>query len=84
MGFNCLKATEALPRDSLLFTSLQEGMALISLTGEEWKAESTLELTNRFEIDTQQLGIQYINHRPLHQLPIKRFLVWTLIIYILG
>ena len=50
MGFNCLKATEPLQEDILLFTTKsQDFLVLISLTSEGWKAESTLEQPNGFQ-----------------------------------
>ena len=42
--------------------SVQEYLALISLTLEGWKAESTLKLPSGFEPETFQLGIQHLNY----------------------
>ena len=52
MRFNCLKATEQLRGDSLLFTTL---------IWEGRKAGSTLEPPSGFEHGTTELGIQCIN-----------------------
>ena len=51
MDFNCLKATlkatEPTRGDSLILTTNSPG-GLIWSTSEEWKAESTLELSQKF------------------------------------
>ena len=63
MGFNCLKATQLLQGDSLLFTiqfSVVPGTKLIDLRG--LKAELTLEPPNGSEPGTPGLGIQSLNH----------------------
>ena len=83
MRLNCLKAREPLSEDSLLFTTKSPGVPLlISMTVEGWKAESTLESISDFELKNQQLLIQRLNQRSLHELQIQRFLVRTLIIYL--
>ena len=56
MGFNCLKATEALRGDSFLFTiqfpGFQEFLVLSWSSSEGWKAELTLEPRSGFEPET--------------------------------
>ena len=65
MGFNCLKATEPLRGDGLLFTNqfpgFQEFLVLNWSTSEGWKAELTLEPPSGFELGTVELEIQRLN-----------------------
>ena len=59
MGFNCLKATEPLQGDNLLFTIHFPGIqVLIWPIYEVWKAELSLEPTGGFEYGGPELGIQ--------------------------
>ena len=63
IGFNCLKATEPLWGDSLLFTAKSPEILVFFLwNSEEWNAESTLEPPSGFELITLELGIQQLNH----------------------
>ena len=64
MGFNCPKATEPLPGDSLIFTTKSPGdpgTHLIDL-GRMKKAELTLKPPSCFDPGTLALGIQSHNH----------------------
>ena len=59
--FNCIKATEPLPEDSLPLSTL-EFLVPIWLTSEGWNAESILEPPSGIERGTHGPGIQ----RPKH------------------
>ena len=63
MEFNCLKATEPLQRDSLLFTtnSLEIPGTHLSIS-EGWKAELTSEPPIGFELGIPRLGVECLNH----------------------
>ena len=56
MGFNFLKTTESLRRDSLLFTiqfpGFQEFLVLNWSTSERWKVELTLQPPSGFDLGT--------------------------------
>ena len=64
MGFNCLKATEPLRTDSLLFTTQSPGVPgtyLINI-GRMKRCDFTLEPPSSFEPRTPGLGNQHPNH----------------------
>ena len=62
MEFNCLKITEPLQGDSLLFSSKCMGVPSAQLNWEGWKVESTLVPHKGFEHKTPWLGIQHPDH----------------------
>ena len=63
MGFNCLKAEEALRGNSLLFTtSPQKFLVLIWSTLEGWTAELTLEPPSGFEHGTPGLLFESLSN----------------------
>ena len=68
IGFDCLKAAEALRGDSLLVTTkFQKYLALIWYTSQGWKAESILEPPSGFEHGSPGLGILGLNHKTISQ-----------------
>ena len=63
MEFNCVKATERLPGDSLRFTTKSPGESGTHFDDlGRLKADLALEPPIGFEPGTPQLGIQYLNH----------------------
>ena len=63
VGFNCLKATELLREDSLLFTiKFPESPGAHFIDLRKMKTESNLEPPSGFEHGSPGLGIQRLNH----------------------
>ena len=61
MRFNCLKTTEPLRGDNLLFTTKSLEIPGTQ-TSKGWKADSTLEPPSDFELGILGLEIQRLNH----------------------
>ena len=78
-GFNCLKATEPLQGDSLLFTiSFQDLLVLSKSTLDRWKVDLILESHSGFEPETPELEIQHLNKKDIvtdKQLIVMRLIV---------
>ena len=65
MRFNCLKGRATLLRQFIFYQTPQKLLVLILPTSEEWKAESTLELSNGFEHGPLDWESSTLTSRPL-------------------